>query len=268
MAAHHEADFVVPMLKVIKKYPNGCGTDIIIDNIGAEIELTTEDLEESESRKNESKYKQIIRNLISHKNKKFFNNVTIEIIDGKRNFKINAAGIEFLKDFDKSNEDEDSIEITESKDAYVEVEDGQDIYDKKLLNMFSNPSIKKPYKDKSLSESIKKIHNYECLYTKIINGPKRTYIGADGNDYVEVHHLIPMCAWRDFFPKHLDRPSNLVPLADCYHGALHHGSDEEKKKILKTLYDAMILGLNNDGIYIDFDTLFNKYYSKENYDGK
>lgn len=263
MAAHKEIDFIIPMLKIINKHVDGCSTDVIIDEIETEIKLTKEDFEESKSRKNEYKYKQIIRNLISHKNKNLFNKITVSIVDSKKVFKINTEGQKYLTELTSAivKDDKNAEEIS-FQEMCIENDDKQDIYDKKLFDMVSNPAFTKIIKDKSLAECIKKIHNYECLYTKIINGPCMTFRGADGNEYVEAHHLIPINAWKDFFPKSLDRPSNLAPLAEHYHKILHHGANEEIKKILKPLYDAMIDGINKDGIYIDFETLFNKYYKK------
>ena len=78
--------------------------------------------------------------------------------------------------------------------------------------------------------------------------------------YTEAHHLIPMCASKDFFPRNLDRPSNIITLCPNCHTLLHHGSEDEKKRILRILYDKYIPGLNRDEIYISFEDLYNKYY--------
>ena len=77
--------------------------------------------------------------------------------------------------------------------------------------------------------------------------------------YMEVHHFIPLKATSDFFPRNLDRPSNMICLCPTCHDIIHHGSRAEKEKILGILYNDVIDMLNGEEIYISFSTLM-KYY--------
>lgn len=88
-----------------------------------------------------------------------------------------------------------------------------------------------------------------------------TFDTKTGNKYLEAHHLIPMKAQKDFFPKNLDIYDNIIPLCPNCHRAVHYGSISEKKRFLKPLYDARISKLKAHGIYISFDDLINKYYN-------
>ena len=108
---------------------------------------------------------------------------------------------------------------------------------------------------------ILEINNYTCQFEIITGKSHKSFNSKEGNQYVEAHHLIPMKASKDFFPRNLDRPSNIVCLCPTCHAKLHHGDLNERKKLLKLLYDKYIMQLNEEEIYIGFEELFNKYYS-------
>ena len=133
--------------------------------------------------------------------------------------------------------------------------DISDIDQKKL----DTAGEKRRITDSSLKESILVIYGYTCQYGKLIGEKHQSFLREDGNPFMEVHHLIPMKASQDFFPRNLDRASNLVCLCPNCHERIHHGSKEEKEKVLKVLYNAMIDGLNYEEIYISYKQLL-KYY--------
>ena len=112
----------------------------------------------------------------------------------------------------------------------------------------------------SITKTIIEFSNGECLYAKLIGAKHLSFKQDNGKNYVEAHHLIPLSARRDFFPRNLDRPSNIVCLCPICHDILHHGSQNDKEKILRVLYDHCIEALNEDQIYITFEQLLS-YYS-------
>lgn len=276
--AHKECDFVIPILKVIAKYPDGCTISQAVGEIPNHISLNEMDKKSSPSRKGEVKYQQIIRNLISHKNKTFFDCVDTVCNKSKRSiYVLNANGYKLLgftneqccavlKDVDVEKLVPVATYTTTSvPPIYSNNQDlcellNLDKYDMQLLKQINSPDFKGTYKtNKSIGEYVKCLHEHQCLYTRLTGSPKITILTPNGVDFVHSHHLIPMSAQKFYSPKSLDRPSNIVPLAPYYHDVLHHGIIEVKKEILFVLYNATIKGLNHDGIYISFEQLLELY---------
>ncbi|MFQ6726948.1 MAG: hypothetical protein ACLRFF_01165 [Alphaproteobacteria bacterium] len=86
-----------------------------------------------------------------------------------------------------------------------------------------------------------------------------TFLSKLGQQYMEAHHLIPMCAQKDF-DVNLDRIENIVSICPICHSAIHLGADSVRLEILKTLYDMKIDGLKEAGLDISFGDLYTKYY--------
>lgn len=86
-----------------------------------------------------------------------------------------------------------------------------------------------------------------------------TFMSKLGQQYMEAHHLIPMCAQKDF-DINLDRIENIVSICPICHSAIHLGSDAVRLEILKTLYDMKIDDLKEAGLDISFGDLYTKYY--------
>ncbi len=86
-----------------------------------------------------------------------------------------------------------------------------------------------------------------------------TFMSKLGQQYMEAHHLIPMCAQKDF-DINLDRIENIVSICPICHSAIHLGADSVRLEILKTLYDMKIDDLREAGLDISFGDLYTKYY--------
>ena len=273
--AHKEHEFIPAMVEIIKKYPDGCTMNQIMSEIPNYIQLTDGDMKPSPSRKAEKKYQQIVRNIVSHNNKIFLQQVEIFKSKDKKSqniFKIKENEITnpiltpiSIKDIPSRNKEEENNKEDEAVKTLPTSElntifNDCDRYDAKLMEQVLNPRFNgKPKTDSTLVEYIKNIYRHQCLYTLLTNGEKKTFECESGDDYIHAHHLIPIAHWKEFFPKSLDRPSNIVPLAPYYHDILHHGTRETKEKILKVLYDAINEGLVRDGIYITFEQLMMYY---------
>lgn len=101
-----------------------------------------------------------------------------------------------------------------------------------------------------------KLNNYSC----IVDSNHPTFITSNDISYVEGHHIIPMCAQKDF-EVNIDRIENIAILCPFCHKAVHHANKEYKKELLSMIYNpTKQKELRNLGINITLDELLNKYY--------
>lgn len=264
MAKHTENDFVIPALNVL--YDLGSATTSEIkEAIPKYIELNNEDLMYFESRRTrkEFAYRQVVGNIISHHNNLFFKYaIKNEAGSGKPagSFSLNDDGIAYISSLRRNEMSEVAIieKIPDNRN-----DDKQKIsgIDTKYMDYIVNNGFgKRPPTNSSITKTIIEFSNGECLYAKLIGEKHFSFKQDNGKNYVEAHHLIPLSARRDFFPRNLDRPSNIVCLCPTCHDILHHGTQSDKERILRVLYDHCIEALNEDQIYITFEQLLS-YYS-------
>lgn len=97
--------------------------------------------------------------------------------------------------------------------------------------------------------------NYSCEVDK----NHKTFISnTTGENYVEVHHLIPM-NFQKQFEYSLDVPGNLVILCPNCHRLFHHATSKEKSKIITSFYDQRKEVLKEFGIEISVEKLKRMY---------
>lgn len=270
MAQHVESDFILPALKVIKRNGGKCLMSDIKNQITDFIVLSPEDLLPSPTR-NEEKYRQIVGNLTSHDNSGFFKYVDKVVIPGYETsvspryyYILNKEGKELLSvdedgmtlDFLDDVEEEQLLDDANILDADELEELNNRVVDLSVKTTYSN----RPKTDPRISKTVIVSSGYKCLFSKLSGISHITFDTKKGFQYIEAHHFIPMKASKDFYPLNLDRTSNIVPLCPMCHAQVHHGSLIEKEKILKVLYENLIDKLNDEGIYISFEDLMNKYY--------
>lgn len=265
---HLQSDFVIPALLVIDSYKDGCNSTTIKDEVHLYIELTLDDLAPYESRrKSEPRYRQTVGNLISHRAPALFMYLD-EVVrqrEGKKSTecvwklnkegkayianvkKVREAGKNLIENFQKSYDNTRLTDIETKIISYV---------DQKKID---NAGKKGRVTDTSLKDTILKLSEYQCFFGKCIGEEHISFMTNDGHQFMEVHHFIPMKASDDFFPRNLDRASNLVCLCPTCHERVHHGSMCEKETVLKVLYDEIIDGLNDEEIYISYSQLLNYY---------
>ena len=80
---------------------------------------------------------------------------------------------------------------------------------------------------------------------------------------MEGHHIIPMKAQKDFKNANIDRVENILCLCPTCHRKVHLSTEDEKKQLLKEVYDLRKKDLSNVGINISFKDLYIKYYWKK-----
>lgn len=270
MGQHKEEYFIVPMLKVLFYKNEPTSTEDIKKEIYRYCTLSEEDLTPYPSRsKKEPRYFQIVGNIISHNNDNFLKYVSriksINELTGKQNpdlFELNDDGYSFVKTI--IDEDEETI------DDYIVFEDLEyqpsnelaiDEPYKRIVDAYEkNGEIKKVSADKNISRIVLELSDFKCEIGRLLGNDHELFLNKNGEPYLEVHHLIPLKASKDFFPLNIDIVPNLVPLCPSCHAKLHRGSLDEKKIILRLLYDKRIALLNDNGLYISFEDLINKYY--------
>lgn len=98
--------------------------------------------------------------------------------------------------------------------------------------------------------------NFECACNK---EKHKTFISKLGKPYMEAHHLIPMCAQKDF-SINLDRVENIVSLCPICHSAIHLGTESVRLDVLTKLFDEREKTLKKCGLNISFGELFSNYY--------
>lgn len=261
---HKQNDFIVPALRVILSHDGQCGTKTIKDEVHLFIDLSEEDKTPYESRrKSEPRYRQTVGNLISHQKRELLQ--YIDVVEVLRDmsgravehiWKLNQKGYEYLTSLDYIIKDGLDNMIVET-DVNLPIISP---LDQKKIDALD---VGKPYARRTetgIKETILILSEYKCRYAKLIGEVHTSFITDKNKPYMEVHHFIPFKASSDFFPRNLDRPSNLICLCPRCHDILHHGSREEKEKILRVLYDDVIGMLNAEEIYISFSALM-KYYA-------
>lgn len=77
-------------------------------------------------------------------------------------------------------------------------------------------------------------------------------------NYMEAHHLIPMSKQGDF-EYSLDKVANIKCICPNCHRLLHHGTENERNKILEVLYNKSILELKAVGLFIEQSELQKLY---------
>ena len=80
--------------------------------------------------------------------------------------------------------------------------------------------------------------------------------------YVEAHHLIPI-SLSDNFDNSLDVEANVIPLCSICHDCIHHGTNDDRTKLLKKLYHKRKDRLEKAGISISFEQLLLFYDIKQ-----
>jgi len=115
----------------------------------------------------------------------------------------------------------------------------------------------KRYKrDASLAATSIKTAKHQCQFDE----KHESFIsGSSGKPFVEVHHLIPISRSEDF-ENSLDVSANLVVLCPNCHRAIHYGDTDIKIKLINKFFNERVSSLNDSGINIKIEELFN-YYS-------
>lgn len=102
--------------------------------------------------------------------------------------------------------------------------------------------------------------NFKCEYD---NEHQTFKSSANGHDYVEAHHLIPI-SFQENFKYSIDIQENIIALCPNCHRLLHHGYMEEKRPLLEKLFVQRENLLASREISITLDCLY-ELYTKNRY---
>lgn len=117
----------------------------------------------------------------------------------------------------------------------------------------------------SIAKRILAINNYYCA----IDSSHLTFQTRSGVPYMEAHHLIPCTvsnSQRFQKKSKLDREENIVCLCPTCHRAIHYGDTNEKRNILKILFEKQKDKLESVGLNLSFDELMELYREKNHAD--
>lgn len=114
-----------------------------------------------------------------------------------------------------------------------------------------------PRNPSKAADAIKK-NKYKCQF----DGSHISFIsGASSKPYVEVHHLVPL-SHSEKFNVSLDVPANLIVLCPNCHRAIHFGTSDTKRQYLTKFLEERKSTLEESGIVIEPETLFECYNVK------
>lgn len=92
-----------------------------------------------------------------------------------------------------------------------------------------------------------------------LNLEHKTFIAKSGNNnFVEAHHLIPMC-YEDDFEHSIDVHSNIISLCPNCHRAIHNATAEYQIKLVSELYEQRRDRLIKQGIEVNLEDLISMY---------
>lgn len=256
-----EHEIVKPALKIIKDNP-GIDTSRLIVELEKVIQLYPGDKEITTNR-NDTRFSQTVRNLVSHRNiNKFGKCIKERPPEKNAGFYINELGEKEIQGY-RNKEIRDEIEDNklQTKIRECKAYSNKDIEaaDSRAPKKVNRSSNSKYSVDPRISKTVLKQNNYICEIEKLTGKRHETFYTDQKVQYMEGHHLIPMKAQKNF-EENIDRSDNICCLCPNCHRAIHYGSSKEKKKRLELLYNEKIKKLKANNISIDFEELMNQYY--------
>lgn len=102
------------------------------------------------------------------------------------------------------------------------------------------------------------INSYKCSLEKM-NDCRYFTAKSSGNNYLELHHLIPQ-EFRNDFSYSIEVLANYVTLCPRCHKQIHLAVDRERKHLINSLYNERISRLNLVGLSLELKDIY-KYYS-------
>lgn len=113
-----------------------------------------------------------------------------------------------------------------------------------------------PKRNPTIASNALKIANFLCEF----NTSDRVFSRKNGlQNYTEPHHLIPISKQSEFENLSIDIEENIISLCSHCHNLLHYGKEEDKKPILRKLFNERKIGLRQSGIKITFQQLLSYY---------
>lgn len=101
--------------------------------------------------------------------------------------------------------------------------------------------------------------NHKCCL-EVINNCRPIYFTskANGQNYLELHHLIPR-EFRNDFPQSIEVLANYITLCPRCHRQIHLAMDRERKHLINSLYEERKGRLNTVGLNLDLPKIYEYY---------
>lgn len=174
----------------------------------------------------------------------------------KRKEKIKLELNENFIDSEDSNYQNDIIEALKNNEN-DDTSNYEYRYENKKQKSENEDRIKIYVRDSRIGRKALQLAGFKCEF----DSKHETFISnANSENYVEAHHIIPIkYYYNDEFEYSIDNEANIVALCPTCHRRLHYGQLEDKKIILKKLYDENVENLKKAGIDITLDRLLEMY---------
>ncbi len=126
--------------------------------------------------------------------------------------------------------------------------------EKQALMASSSAGRERPKRNTKVAVDALRRAEFKCEFNKA----DKTFLRKNGKAYTAPHHLIPLGKYRDF-DYSVDVMENVVSLCSHCHNLLHYGRLEDKKQILKKLYEERAQALGSVGLDLTFEQLLGYY---------
>ena len=175
--------------------------------------------------------------------------------------KLDDKIISYIEAYLKKEESEDDLSYQEAiQDITLDDEDNFKDTSKDKPDFLNGNNSKMVKKNPKIAKQALAHAKYRC----VANPKHITFNTAKGKPYMEGHHLIPCTQsnatlfWQTR-NRNIDCENNIVCLCPTCHRRIHYGSIQEKKSLIKTLYDSQIGNLKKVGLDISLDELLKLY---------
>lgn len=136
-------------------------------------------------------------------------------------------------------------------------------HNKEILNKLNNrkPKLEENSRtryvtDRRIRETVFKNSDYKCFFDK----SHKTFFRINGTQFMEGHHIVPMRAQKDFKNVNIDRVENILCICPNCHRKIHLSLEDEKKQLLRKVYEAKKKDLSTAKLNISFNDLYKRYY--------
>lgn len=162
------------------------------------------------------------------------------------------------EEVDTDEEYLEKVDVLNEKNINTSVGDGA--YKVEPMTLKNTESSKK-YK---ANPTLGKISISKSKYLCEIDQSHKTFVSKhDGKQYMEAHHLVPMCRQKEVWDKlnvNVDCVENIACICPTCHRAFHFGENETKLIMLQNLYNKRKQFYESIGLKIDFEEL-KEYYN-------
>lgn len=223
---YSENDLIIPTLNYLLLHKeNGLKTSELIILLSDELEISGRDAEILTGR-NDTRFSQKVRNLVSHRTLENKGLATYENIGRDGLHKITDEGEKYLL--------ENINNFTFILDNNFNEEQRKDVIEKDYSNLIIEEGFTKFSQVQTKSRSRKLVaiakEHYsrnQKIYCSACNFNFENFYGEIGKGYIEIHHLIPIFVREDNFEQSITEAlSGVVPVCANCHRIIHRKNDQ------------------------------------------